>query len=316
MAQHLSKHALIRLTAGTLDSRSSEKAREHVNVCILCRDKYNGLSRIVLPSAIDFPAPPHDLEGKILRLRRRLSASAESEGMITTIGKFITGRYRPAMAACMLLVLFIFAGLVTIITTGDQKRAIPINISYLKGKAFINDREINSKTRITEDSFIRVTKNSELVLSYNSCFTIKLGSNSVLGIKKGIVEPGKNKMEFVFSLEKGTLFTKFDGTNGSSNYFYITPTAHIKSSKTEFTLKVAENKTIVIPRSGTLEIKSIASDEEVISLPNKKYIITSSIESKDTSDLDEFNVDHLRNMDNPFNGNDMSDFLENFSDSI
>jgi len=316
MKRHLSYTTLIRLAAGSLSGKKHDAAHAHLANCDDCSATLTALSRIVAPSKIKNGFPMRDLEAKIIRSYRRIAHSQEHLHVKFNLRSTLRERFPPVIAIGILALFIISAWIFATIGSGDGGPPLPINITYLKGKAFINNHEIDSKTRITENCVLRISKNSELVLSYNTSFTIKLGSGSVLEIKKALIGPGKHLMEFVFSLEKGTLFTRFDGINGLSNYFYITPTAHIKSSRTEFILRVAENKTVVIPRSGTLEIKSIASDEEVITLPDKKYVITYSIESGDTNDFDELSMDRLRNMDNPLRAIDMNDILEDFSDSI
>ena len=83
----------------------------------------------------------------------------------------------------------------------------------------------------------------------------------------------------------------------------MTPNARIKSSRTEFILKVAGDKTILIPRSGTINITSLETEEEVLTLPDKKYVITSSIETTESAEYEDVSEQLSSDAENPLGEN-------------
>ncbi len=309
---HISERTLRRLAVGTLSPPISAAAKRHISACNDCREKYQKLIRILEPSYTTAECAPSDeLERRIISSYHDLIETPRREtwAKLTATLRGVTALYRPAHLAWAMACLIAVAGVVIFITADmfTGSRAIPISITYIKGKAYINNQELSPHSKITENSAIKVPKNSTVVLSYNNKFTIKIHDESVLEIKKANARKNGTQVDFVFNLKKGNVFTRLDDLNAGSNYYYITPNAHITSSRTEFVLKVIGNKTIAIAKSGTLLIKSLESDEEVLTIPDKKYEITSSIEFNDVNDYDDTAIDTLKNIDSPCNDGNLGE---------
>lgn len=304
MTRHITNRQHTGLLSGSLLKKEGARAQEHLASCAGCRARHERFAAIISQSSNEALRPSPELEKRILATHRSLTRQSHELPFEPFIRRLRPILKRQAFALAAAIVVCVMAVSYTLYTSYEEQRIIPIKFSFIKGKAFLNNQEVSLSTRIMEDSELKVPKNSAVVLAYNNTFVIKIQGESILEIQKSIGNE-KNKREFVFNLRKGSLFTRLDSGSGKPNYFYLTPTAHIKSSRTEFILKVAENKTIVIPRSGTLRIKSLESEEEVISLPFKKYIITSTIEANDTDDYDDHNSDMLKNIDNPFDIDDL-----------
>lgn len=321
MEKHINEQKLISFITKSLKTQESVNVDQHISGCKLCRQKHSDLLLLLESSQNENITPSAYCDKRIRNISIIPAEETTKPAVLILTIKMLMNSYKPIMAAtaALLIIIGVTGAVVTLSRPVDDQKTIPISISYIKGKAYINNHEINAKTRIKENSLLRVAKNSAVVLSYNNKFTIKIRGESTLEIQKALISTYNRKAEFVFDLKKGQLFTKSDDPTGRSHYYYITPTAQIKSSKTEFILKVADNKTVVIPKSGTLKIKSLESDEEVMSAPYKKYTITSSIESNDLNDFDEFNADTLKNLDNPFDEDDNfypKDFMDSISERI
>jgi len=304
MIRHITDRQHAGLLSGLLPKREIERVRRHCASCAECRARHERLAALITRSENGALRPSPGLVKRILATHRSIARQSYTPSFQSLTMRLRPHIKKPAFALAAAVVVCVMTVMYVLYTSYQDQRIIPIKFSFIKGKAFLNNQEVTLHTQITEDSELKVPRNSAVVLAYNNTFVIKIKGESILEIQKSLSED-KNRREFVFNLRKGSLFTRLDNGAGKSNYFYLTPTAHIKSSRTEFILKVAENKTIVIPRSGTLRIRSLESEEEVISLPFKKYIITSTIETNDTDDYDDFNTDVLNNIDNPFSTDEL-----------
>jgi hypothetical protein len=157
------------------------------------------------------------------------------------------------------------------------------------------------------------------VLAFNNTFTLKIRGESAIEISENDTGTADRTKEYVFHVYKGSLFARFDDNGNGKRFYYITPTARIRSDSSDFTLKVADNKTIVIPKSNALKIQSLESDDEIVSVPDTKYVITSSIESNEMNANDELNVDLLKNIGSSLNEEellDTRDLFETLADLI
>jgi hypothetical protein len=122
--------------------------------------------------------------------------------------------------------------------------------------------------------------------------------------------------QFVFDLRKGTLFTRYNQNSHDTKYFYFTPNATLAATKSSFIMKVAGNRTIVIPKEGAINIRSLDNQDSVAAAPMKEYVITSTVESVDTT-TGESAVSELRiELDKPFSEEEiisLHDILESMS---
>lgn len=264
------------------------------------------------------PSPGNDIApsaavGK--RLRLTYHTIAREEGLSRGLPWRLFLRRRPVWIAASAIAVLVLA--VTLVITAPWKKpaVLPIYVYHMKGSSTIDNRAIRYHTPITDNSRIRVGRNSVLLLSYKERFIVKLHPGSELVVKKARGKGNRPSRQFVFILKKGMLFTRINDGSSGSRVFYLTPNARLIATRTEFVLKVAENRTTLISRSGNINVRSLESKEEITTLPAKKYVITSSIQTSDQFPADEA-VELQKNLDTPFSEEeliDLKDLLDRMS---
>ncbi|MCU0843629.1 MAG: hypothetical protein MUC76_01735 [Spirochaetes bacterium] len=266
--------------------RKSGAVRDHIDRCALCRARYEKLTHVLAPSHGGAMAPSRAVEKRILASYRIIHRNEAGEAPGSNLfNKFSTWNRKALAGAFAAVLIMAGAGITTYRL--HMPRALPLYVYSMKGPAFIDGEPVSYQSTIREGSLLEVPHNSVVVLSYKNRFLLKVYERSELRLGKAMAKGNRRQTEFVFNLIKGTLFTRINNESDEPDYFYMTPNARIKSSRTEFILKVAGNKTILIPRSGTINITSLETEEEVLTLPDKKYVITSSIETSETGEYED-----------------------------
>ncbi len=312
MKRHYTDTALISFITGTAAPARSAAIADHLRRCARCRGNYDRLMAVLAPSRGNDIAPS---KAVWKRIRGTYRAIAREEGLARALPwRQVLGR-RPAWIAASALAVLAIA--VTLFITAPWKKpaVLPIYVYHMKGSSTIDNRAIRYHTPITDNSRIRVGKNSVLLLSYKERFIVKLHPGSELVVKKARGKGNRPSRQFVFILKKGTLFTRINDGSSGARVFYLTPNARLIASRTEFVLKVAENRTTLISRSGNINVRSLESKEEITTLPAKKYVITSSIQTSDQFPADEA-VELQKSLDTPFSEEeliDLKDFLDRMS---
>ncbi|RPI95819.1 MAG: hypothetical protein EHM32_04785 [Spirochaetales bacterium] len=273
--------------------------RDHIDRCALCRERYEKFLHVLAPSHHDTIAPSRALEKRILAsyrtIHRNETGGAAGLNLFTILA---TWNKKTIAGACAAVILVASVGITAY--RMYTPRALPLYVYFTRGPALIDGEPVNYQSTIREGSLLEVPHDSIVVLSYKNRFLLKIYEKSELRLGKALLKDNRKQTEFVFNLIKGTLFTRISNESDEPDYFYMTPNARIKSSRTEFILKVAGNKTILIPRSGTINITSLETEEEVLTLPDKKYVITSSIETSETGEYEDVRKQLIDDAENPF----------------
>lgn len=252
----------------------------HVNSCESCRKELYRVKVLLSPPGQSI-RPSAKVEKRILKTYRDCyprKAEIFQWRNLSTSGKHLL---YAAASVFIVFSLFLF-----ILYQREDMKNIPLSISYIKGKVFVNNTRATLTTRIKLNSQLRVEKNSIVELTHNNTFSIKIIGDSILKIEKGTAKGDKNQQVYSINILKGQVLSKFNYRSPHFKYVYTTPTAHLKPRETEFLLKITDNETVVIMRSGTTKIKSLNTKEEILSSPNKKYTITTGIDSEDVNDDD------------------------------
>ncbi|HSV95994.1 MAG TPA: hypothetical protein VLM75_03560 [Spirochaetota bacterium] len=279
--------------------RQGGALRDHIGRCARCRERYEKLLHVLAPSHHDAIAPSNGIEKRILASYRIIQRN--ETGGATGLNLFTipaTWNRKALAGACAALILV--AGAVITAYRMHTPQTLPLYVYFTKGSALIDGEPVSYQSTIREGSLLEVPRNSIVVLSYKDRFLLKVYEKSELRLGKAMIKGNRGQKEFVFNLIKGTLFTRINNELDEPDYFYMTPNARIKSSRTEFILKVAGNKTILIPRSGTINITSLETKEEVLTLPDKEYVITSSIETSETGEYEDVREQLTDDAENPF----------------
>jgi len=277
-------------------------ARLHVENCAECRERYAKLKAVLAPSVAGDLTPPPEIEKRILASYRATYHDTAPRLSVRAFRGLLAG-FNPMVMAGSLAVVLIVASAGFLIHKAYSPRPLPLYVYHIRGDALIDGKPASYRSTIYEGSLLEVPERSVLVLSLKNRFLLKVHENSELRIAKATMKRGRGQSEFIFNLRKGTLFTRINTPDNEPNYFYMTPNARIKSSRTEFILKVAGDKTILIPRSGTINITSLETEEEVLTLPDKKYVITSSIETTESAEYEDVSEQLSSDAENPLGEN-------------
>lgn len=308
MAKHIINKDLIRFVNGSA-SRKKEIAT-HLESCAVCAKRYQALLKIYQPSD-NVVEPPIHLQQRILETYRAINRGQKSNLVKGIFSRYPARRLAAAAAIIIAAGFGIFFGVLTF----TQRDVLPIYVYYFKGHAYIDNVKVAYHMPIKDRSKIRVENGSVLVLAYKNRFIVKIYEKSELVLKQRGQAGNKGESQIQFNLAKGTLFTRFNQNLHETKYFYLTPNAALSTSKTSFIMQVAKNKTIVIPRGGNINIGSIHDQKLIDATPEKHYVITSSIEIKETSEYS--GSEELKTILNtPFNEEEMTnlrDILESMS---
>ena len=253
-----------------------------------------------MPSRNDAIAPSRRVEKRMLASYRAIHQDKIVDAAGSKIFTMPVPWNRRALAGAFAAALLVM-GTGVLIYRAHTPRALPLYVYSMKGRAFLDGEPVSYQSTIREGSLLEVPQRSFVVLSYKGRFLLKVYERSELRLGKAMMKRKPGQAEFVFNLIRGTLFTRINNEVDEPDYFYMTPNARIKSSRTEFILKVAGNKTILIPRSGTINITSLESREEVLTLPDKQYVITSSIETSESGEYKDVRKQLIEDAENPFN---------------
>ncbi len=296
---HPSDRSIIRLVSGMIAGRKAELLRTHISFCPGCGRRYERLLHILTPSLNTVLKPKPRLESKLLEILNTQKHTGNGEKKRSFLPlRNINSYPRPYVAfACIFLVVSLVIGLAVI---SDQRSTLPVSISYLKGRIYIDNRVMGPDSRIKENSMIRVPGNAALVLSFQNSLVVKIRGESIFKIRRSNGKKKNSLMGYTFEIMKGSLFARID-VKGKTPYFcYLTPDARIRQNRNEFILNVSEEGTTVITKNGPLQVTALNSKEEMELLPEKKYVIGYSIESNELNEQDEKTTDTLKNLDNPY----------------
>lgn len=291
-----------------IEGKGMRAARLHVENCADCCERYAKLRAVLAPSVTGDLSPPPEIEKRILASYRTAYHDTASRLSPRTF-RGLLARFNPMVTACSLAVALIVASAGLLIHKAYSPRPLPLYVYHIRGDALIDGKPASYRSTIYEGSLLEVSQGSVLMLSLKNRFLLKVHENSELRIAKATMKRGRGQSEFMFNLRKGTLFTRINTPENEPNYFYITPNARIKSSRTEFILKVTGDKTILIPRSGTINITSLETKEEVLTLPDKKYVITSSIETSESAEYEDIREQLSSDAENPLGENGRGELL-------
>ena len=277
MKGHLSNSAIIAYINGESPEKTASAAA-HIASCPRCRSRHAELLSLVTPSAGTSLGPGRQVEQRILATYRKYQPERSSGGAVASMKQWIAAsRPRAALAAAVVIALVggtLFFG-ISYLTRRD---VLPIYVYYYKGNSTIDDEKVRYHMPIRDRSEIRVGKGSVLILACKHRFIVKLYGNSEMILAKLPEKEQQKGHQFVFNLRKGTIFTKYKQNSYESKYFYFTPNASLATRKSSFIMKVAGNRTIVIPKEGAVNIQSFVAKGVITASPEKDYVISSSIE--------------------------------------
>ncbi len=312
MKKHLKNTDIIDyITGGSADHGSA--LAEHIDRCPRCKELYSEILPLISSSGKPSVEPGAGVRKRIIKTYREYSPKESAAGnFIGVLGWIRANRLKTAVAAA---VIFVLAGVPLYfgVSSLTKREVLPIYVYYYRGSPTIDDEKVRYHMPIRDRSEIRVDKNSVLVLARKNRFIVKLYGQSEMVLKKHEAKNARGGNQFVFNLNKGTIYTKYRQNSHETKYFYFSPNASLASRKSSFIMSVAGNRTIVISKEGALNIRSLASKENINASPEQHYVISSSIEINGSVPKE---TDYLKNhLEKPFSEEEIL-LLNTILDSI
>ncbi len=280
MKKHPEKERILNylLSEGKPDTGTGE----HISHCETCKSIYNDFAAILQKSDVSGISPSEGLEERIFNGPHTGESLIEIDRERGTFN-----RIKLSLAIAAILVMALVFNLV--MNRGAEKN-ITISLKNISGDVLLDNDIILHQTDIHDIHMITTGNESKVDINYEDLFTINLGCNSVFRIEKVDSYKKNEKRDFIFSLLKGIVYSRFKHDKENNRFSFFTPNSKIYSIGTKFILTADNNKTILLLKEGTVKLKSTkpvqgkTAGSEMTATHNKKYIITDVIESDVISD--------------------------------
>ena len=130
---------------------------------------------------------------------------------------------------------------------------------------------------VYENEFVRTAARSSAVISFVDETKISIGQAATMKIDRVVLKSNRSVEELIVSAEAGAMRWN-SGTSPSSAYQVKTPEAIIRPLGTIFDLLVESQRTMVVLRSGTIEVCSVGAPQRcrTSSQPGEMIIATPS----------------------------------------
>ena len=144
----------------------------------------------------------------------------------------------------------------------------------LSGKSW--DKKVEGDD-VYENEFVRTAVRSSAVISFVDETKISIGQAATMKIDRVVLKNNRSVEELIVSAEAGAMRWN-SGTSQSSAYQVKTPDAIIRPVGTIFDLLVESQRTMVVLRSGTIEVCSVGAPQRcrALSRPGEMIIATPS----------------------------------------
>jgi hypothetical protein len=113
---------------------------------------------------------------------------------------------------------------------------------------------------VYENEFVRTAARSSAVISFIDETNISIGQAATMKIDRVVLKPNRSVEELIVSAEAGAMRWN-SGTSPSGAYQVKTPDAIIRPVGTIFDLLVESQRTMVVLRSGTIEVCSVGAPQ-------------------------------------------------------
>ncbi len=128
---------------------------------------------------------------------------------------------------------------------------------------------------VYENEFVRTAARSSAVISFVDETKISIGQAATMKIDHVVLKSNRSVEELIVSFEAGAMRWN-SGTSPSSAYQVKTPDAIIRPLGTFFDLLVESQRTMVMSRSGTIEVCSVGAPQRCRTLSRPGEIIVAT----------------------------------------
>jgi hypothetical protein len=274
MDHHPTDREILSLIMNFTSGPARETLHTHIRACEGCRTRYERACSLINSYAPGDVPLPEDVRRRILA-----SHSQIMETKNRNAGYSFRNIWKPVLAgAFLIIVIFISALFFRKTYFPDPGTSLTLAISFLRGDILIDGKKGNTSSRIDKDRILEVRGDSGVELDCGGYGKIRIAGDSLLRVGRAFIDKD-GTVEFQFILEKGMLHSRFDRHPAGLRYGYVTPAAEIIPSGTEFIITATIERTVVLMKKGTVEIRSKKTGESVMALSGTKVIISHTISS-------------------------------------
>jgi hypothetical protein len=275
------------------EEKGDTETGKHISQCESCKRIYNDFNAILKQSDVSGISPSDELE-------ERIFSSARTDEDITKFDR-VKGGFDKIKLSLALAAVLVMALVFNLVMNRGMEEHVTISLKNISGDVFLDNDIIMHQTDIHNIHTIKTGNESKVDINYKDLFTINVGCNSVFRVEKIDSYNKKEKRDFVFSLLKGIVYSRFKHEKENNRFSFLTPNSEIFSIGTKFVLTADKNKTILLLKEGTVKLKSKktvkgkTSQNEMTATHNKKYVITDVIESGIISDEENMLIELVEN---------------------
>jgi hypothetical protein len=252
MNRHIAKKDLIALLCDAAGGSVAARYNDHLRSCDECRRRYDALQSLARPYFRDRIVPGPGLKERILKN----AASAKTEKV-----RPHDFRVRPAtrfpgwltaMAAAV-VVAGIAGLLVVFLRPFEPQAGSSLRLTRVSGEVLVDGVRQEAGRSLADDARMVVGEDSAVDCVFEDALKITVPGSAELVVEK--VSRMKGVSFLRVRLERGMLFSRTDPGEGKVDYSYVTRHADILPIGTEFILSAGTDKTELLLRRGSVDIK-------------------------------------------------------------
>jgi hypothetical protein len=256
---HISKQLLVAYIMNDIPVSDREEIDRHIESCNLCSKRFSVIKSLVSPSVNDISVPSESVYIRIMRHYRKVFENPQ---------KNLSNR-RFAMPLVSAASIIILAGAVFLHFLNIDSYGI--HAAHIRGTAAANSVKLEIGKSLTTGSILTTGEKSHVFLE-SKYLRLKAGSHTSLQISKIVVNHINGKAVYDLILDKGTVTAKI-GPSIHHKYTVTTPHAKISSQDSNLIVKVDDDQTLLVVKSGNAILSSLKGDS-IEATGGSSYVIS------------------------------------------
>jgi hypothetical protein len=256
---HISKQSLIAYVMNDITISDREEIERHIETCDECAKKFSIIKSFVSPSVDDISAPSETVYVRIMRHCRKVFENPQKSPLSRRFAIPLV-----SAASIIIIVGAIFLHFLNIDSYG-------IHTAHIRGTAAANSVKLEIGKSLATGSILTTGDKSHVFLESRS-LRLKAGSHTSLQISKIVVNHINGKAVYDLILDKGTVAAKI-GPSIHHKYTVTTPHAIISSQDSNLIVKVDDDQTLLVVKSGNAILSSLKGDS-IEATGGSSYVIS------------------------------------------
>jgi hypothetical protein len=274
--KHCSIKEILKLKNRDLSDRKKTVLEAHISQCYRCSAIYKVLSVILSPTT----------DGK--------SSTGPSESVyLRVMSYYEKASFRPVVSASNWQLPFRVAA-AAVVSIAVLSVALfyyepfdsgtPIRASQVSGIVKNGKKTVIRGRKLSPGSRVETGNNSRVAFESGDLMKLNAGGHTSFLFKSARKEKSSGKTVFNVVMDKGTVSATFD-KNKNLEYTFTTPHATITSRGSQIVLKVDNEKTMLLMKSGSAEVFS-SSGTNITAEEGNGYTILSELSLNNSDDAD------------------------------